>query len=290
MEKELSVEDVFSLRRPRDIRAGIASGLKSVAKGVVGGTVGLLAAPAVGAVQDGLPGFAKGVAAGIAGAVLLPVAGASVAAIQVARGILNQPEAIAESIRGKAWDQEHRCWVDVPQSALATYDAATASHWHHLGISNILGSRQQLVDYYELLEVPRDATPEHIKRQYYKLARRHHPDKNAGDDEAHQRFQQLGEAYQVLSNPELRQRYDKHGAEGLQTDDLMDAAAFFACLFGSEMFDHLVGELALATVARWGACWRLVLLICVLVAGSVCCDTCSHVLLLLQHTWQPVLE
>lgn len=64
MDKEISVEDVFSLRRPRDIRAGIASGLKSVAKGLVGGTVGLLAAPTVGAVQDGLPGFARGVAAG----------------------------------------------------------------------------------------------------------------------------------------------------------------------------------------------------------------------------------
>ena len=68
--------------------------------------------------------------------------------------------------------QEHRCWVDQPQSALTTYDAAAASHWHRLGISNILGCRQQQLDYYELLEVPRDATPKHIKRQYYKLARR----------------------------------------------------------------------------------------------------------------------
>lgn len=64
MEQDITIEDVFSLRRPKDIKAGIASGLKSVAKGVVGGTVGLLAAPAVGAVQEGLPGFAKGVAAG----------------------------------------------------------------------------------------------------------------------------------------------------------------------------------------------------------------------------------
>lgn len=54
---------------------------------------------------------------------------------------------------------------------------------------------------------------------------------------------------QVLSNPELRQRYDKHGLDGVQ-EGLMDAAAFFTCLFGSEMFDHLIGELAIATVAR----------------------------------------
>lgn len=64
MESDLKVEDVFSLRRPKDIKAGLASGLKSVAKGVVGGTVGLLAAPTVGAMQDGLPGFARGIATG----------------------------------------------------------------------------------------------------------------------------------------------------------------------------------------------------------------------------------
>jgi hypothetical protein len=55
---------VFSLRRPKDIRAGLSSGIKSVGKGIVGGAVGLLAAPLVGAATDGLPGFAKGVAAG----------------------------------------------------------------------------------------------------------------------------------------------------------------------------------------------------------------------------------
>jgi hypothetical protein len=55
---------VFSLRRPKDIKAGLSSGLKSLGKGIVGGAVGLLAAPIVGAATDGLPGFAKGMAAG----------------------------------------------------------------------------------------------------------------------------------------------------------------------------------------------------------------------------------
>lgn len=68
--------------------------------------------------------------------------------------------------------QEHRYWVDQPQSALTEYDASAATHWHRLGISSILGGRRQHLDYYELLEVPRDAAPEHIRRQYYKLARR----------------------------------------------------------------------------------------------------------------------
>lgn len=59
-------QDIFSLRRPRDAKAGISSGLKSFGKGIVGGAVGLFAAPVVGATQDGLSGFAKGVATGAA--------------------------------------------------------------------------------------------------------------------------------------------------------------------------------------------------------------------------------
>ena len=59
-----AVNSVFSLRRPRDFKAGLSSGGKSIAKGLVAGTVGLLAAPAIGAASEGLPGFAKGLGIG----------------------------------------------------------------------------------------------------------------------------------------------------------------------------------------------------------------------------------
>ncbi|WIA18209.1 hypothetical protein OEZ85_009681 [Tetradesmus obliquus] len=249
-----SIQDVFSLRRPRDIRAGLSSGLKSVGKGVLGGAVGLLAAPIVGAATDGLPGFAKGVAAGVAGAVLLPVTGVTVGVVQVARGVANQPTALLESLRGKAWDEEQRTWVEQPQHALTPYDAAAtssaAAHWQRLGLPPLQSSSTQQLNYYALLEVPRDASHEQVKRQYYQLARRHHPDKNAGDAEAHARFQQLGHAYQVLSTPALRKRYDAAGAAALADVDWLEPGAFFAALFGSEMFEHLVGELAIASMAR----------------------------------------
>ena len=63
-EQKANFNDIFSLKRPKDAKSGLASGLKSVGRGIVGGMVGLIAAPVVGASQEGLSGFAKGIATG----------------------------------------------------------------------------------------------------------------------------------------------------------------------------------------------------------------------------------
>jgi molecular chaperone DnaJ len=66
-------------------------------------------------------------------------------------------------------------------------------------------------DYYQVLGVERSATPEDIKKAYRKLAVKHHPDKNPGDKSAEDKFKELGEAYEVLSNPDKRSAYDRYG-------------------------------------------------------------------------------
>ncbi|KFY36190.1 hypothetical protein V494_05247 [Pseudogymnoascus sp. VKM F-4513 (FW-928)] len=100
--------------------------------------------------------------------------------------------------------------------------------------------------YYDALGVKPDATELEIKKAYRKLAIIHHPDKNPGDETAHAKFQAIGEAYQVLSNPDLRRSYDKFGKDHAQpSEGFTDPAEFFGTIFGGDAFVDLIGEISL---------------------------------------------
>lgn len=71
----------------------------------------------------------------------------------------------------------------------------------------------EFIDYYKILGVDKNAGTEDIKKAYRKLARKHHPDLNPNDKEAHKKFQQINEANEVLSDPEKRKKYDQYGKD-----------------------------------------------------------------------------
>ena len=72
-------------------------------------------------------------------------------------------------------------------------------------------------DYYEILGVRKDSSEQELKSAYRKLAIQHHPDKNAGDKEAEEKFKEGAEAYSVLSDPDQRARYDRFGHAGVNS-------------------------------------------------------------------------
>lgn len=92
-------------------------------------------------------------------------------------------------------------------------------------------------DLYETLGVPRNATPEQIKKAYRALARQHHPDANPADSVSEERFREIAQAYEVLSDPERRAHYDRFGSTDGQGPGLGD-------MFGGglgDLFDAFFG-------------------------------------------------
>lgn len=90
-------------------------------------------------------------------------------------------------------------------------------------------------DYYEILSVEKTADGEEIKRAYRRLAMKYHPDRNPGDAEAEAKFKECAEAYEILSDPAKRQRYDQFGHEGVRGGGA--AAHDFSRMHVSDIFD-----------------------------------------------------
>ncbi|MBM4371606.1 MAG: molecular chaperone DnaJ [Deltaproteobacteria bacterium] len=105
-------------------------------------------------------------------------------------------------------------------------------------------------DFYEVLEVPRDADAAALKRAYRQQALRYHPDKNPGDAQAEERFKEAAEAYGVLSDPEKRSVYDRYGHDGLNRSgwqggfsSSQDIFSHFGDIFG-DLFGGIFGGAA----------------------------------------------
>ncbi|CAZ80615.1 unnamed protein product [Tuber melanosporum] len=101
-------------------------------------------------------------------------------------------------------------------------------------------------EYYDALGVSSTASELEVKKAYRKLAIKLHPDKNLDDETAAEKFQAISEAYQVLSNTDLRRQYDKFGKERAVPDSgFEDPGEFFSMIFGGDAFVDWIGEISL---------------------------------------------
>src|SRR5476651_2507651 len=95
--------------------------------------------------------------------------------------------------------------------------------------------------YYEVLSVEKNADGETIKKAYRKLAMQYHPDRNAGDEQAAVMFKEATEAYEVLSDGDNRQRYDRHGHSAFEQGGGGGGRGFSGTVDLGDLFGDLLG-------------------------------------------------
>ncbi|KAL4065560.1 X-domain of DnaJ-containing-domain-containing protein [Scleroderma yunnanense] len=143
--------------------------------------------------------------------------------------------------------------VQLPAGVAAPSSAATQSTNGSSGSSarrgRKIGTQEKPLEtgYYDLLGVPVDATTDDVKKAYRRLAIKHHPDKNPDDPHAEERFKEIAIAYQTLSDPILRRKYNEFGPkESAPEGGFVDPEEVFGAIFGGERFMPIIGQISLA--------------------------------------------
>ena len=259
---DLTAVGIGSKTPPRHAGDGLYRCVRSVLVGAVGGVAMTLAAPVMGARESGVKGFAAGCAQGVVGLVALPLIGVAQGVYDLGRGIGATPVAIQATVVGKEWDGTSWQFYDLgrerdavdaidPDAAFAAARKRQREEKAAFKKGGSLFAPSTTVastEFYDVLDVPPDASAARIKKSYYKKALQCHPDKHPGDADAAAKFQRIGAAYQVLSNPQARARYDASGDAG--EVPALDSTTLFAVVFGSAKFEDFVGELQLAQLAQ----------------------------------------
>jgi hypothetical protein len=218
----------------------------------------------MGAKKGGVKGFMKGFGEGLVAGVTLPIAGVVLGIVRIGQGIKNTPDTIKRLVKEDATPKDKRKMTPEEEEKMGKMDEDIYAESRDFLKDEMKNEEKNADDtkatplenikdmeYYEVLGVPHDATSAQIKKSYYKLALIHHPDKNPNNPEAEAKFKVISQAYQTLSDPEMRKKYDEHGKEGIDQPDI-DPVQLFSMIFGSEQFEHFIGKLTMTTMAELG--------------------------------------
>ena len=99
-------------------------------------------------------------------------------------------------------------------------------------VTAVKGGKDQGRDFYAILGLKKNATPAEIKKSYRTLTLQYHPDKNPGDEEALHKFHDVAAAYEALSDPEMRRKYDRCGEKCLNEPEQRDPFGGIFDMFG----------------------------------------------------------
>jgi curved DNA-binding protein CbpA len=186
---------------------------------------------------------------------------------QVTTGIVRTPGAFIASTIGADWDPDSEEWqlYSLPDDIVETFnikdEVLIKIMSGEILLKNMIIEGPRLgavrdMTFYNRLGLPSTATHAEIKKAYYAKARELHPDKNGvattngvnSKRDVNIKFQELGEAYIVLSSEESRAMYDLKGQDEVRNSRATDPGITFSLLFGSEQFEDIVGELWIAPI------------------------------------------
>ncbi|KAL7535726.1 hypothetical protein ACHAXR_006693 [Thalassiosira sp. AJA248-18] len=261
-----SIGGLFVTQKPRDIVEGVRIAFSNALRGSFYGLTALFASP-IGGLKYGSGGVVAGLISGVVLGVAMPLAGFAIGAFQIVRGVVETPMAIVDGfINCKIYDETNRTWQEyrLDEDIIEIQDAMKKETEDKKNTNQSTGGRNpsasssrrkvKSTEYYDLLGVQTDASSSEIRSAYRKMARQVHPDKNPDDPDAEHKFRELSAAYQTLSDPAKRKRYDSSGIgvdpeqpEGAGGSVMLDPIVFFAILFGSEQVEPYIGELSMAT-------------------------------------------
>jgi curved DNA-binding protein CbpA len=275
-----------SSHRSTNAVAGLKNGFQSLSVGIVGGVGAILGLPVYLSMEGYKKrGYAGSVAGGLLGTVAgslvgggLLIGGTLGFAIQSVVGLVSTPMYLYHTAyEKKFYDEDSGEWIhydiekekekfsscneqeflekvasNATDSQLFSINASSKVVPTQPGESDLHVSERKkrtVTDrhLYDLLGVEPEATAGEIKKAYYIKAKQHHPDRNPNNPAAKLTFQQIGQAYQILSDPRQRDIYDNIGKAMIEKSSQyptdVDANILYTLIFGSEQFESLVGEL-----------------------------------------------